>query len=129
MVVVHPSPVRKIEIKHYVQKWFVLETLTGRYIGSPESQLDRDLRSIAAKGFLIFLQETEEAELSDTFRNVGLVQNLEISFISSPYLSTFPAARIHGEDRLLFSNTAKASDLISTGAVHHIFPKKFLKQS
>lgn len=34
------------QIKHYVQKWFVLSTLTSRYIGSPESQMDRDMRSI-----------------------------------------------------------------------------------
>ena len=119
----------KIEIKHYVQKWFVLSTLTGRYIGSPESQMDRDLRSIATKGVRAFLQETEEAELSDTLWNVGLVQNLETSSISSPYFSTFLAAQIHHGDRSLFSNTARVSDLISAGDVHHIFPKEYLKKS
>lgn len=31
------------QIKRYVQKWFVLSTLTSRYIGSPESQMDRDM--------------------------------------------------------------------------------------
>ena len=29
------------QIKRYVQKWFVLSSLTSRYIGSPESQMDR----------------------------------------------------------------------------------------
>lgn len=119
----------KTEIKHYVQKWFVLATLTGRYIGSLELQMDRDLHSIAAKGFLTFLQEAEEADLSDTFWNVGLVQNLETFSISSPYFSTFLTAQIHGGDRSLLSNTAKVSDLISAGDVHHIFPKEFLKKS
>ena len=71
----------KVEIKPCVQKWFVLSTLTGRYIGSPESQMDRDLRSIAAKGFIPFFKEVEEAELSDAFWEVGLVQNLETSSI------------------------------------------------
>lgn len=46
--------VEKNEIKRYIQKWFVLSTLTGRYISSPESQMDRDLRAIASKGFLNF---------------------------------------------------------------------------
>ena len=117
----------KIEIKRHVQKWFVLTTLTGRYIGSPESQMDRDLRSIAAKGFAAFLRETEDAELSEAFWKAGLVQNLETSSITSPYFSTFLAAQIHSGDRALLSSNARVSDLISAGDVHHIFPKEFLK--
>lgn len=119
----------KVEIKPCVQKWFILSTLTGRYIGSPESQMDRDLRAIAAKGFMAFFKEVEEAELSDTFWEVGLVQNLETSAISSPYFNTFIAAQVHGGDRSLLSNSAKVSDLLSAGDVHHIFPKEFLKKN
>lgn len=121
--------VQKTAIKHYVQKWFVLSTLTGRYISSPESQMERDLRSIANKGIDTFLRETEEAALSDTFWRVSLVQNLEIPSPASPYFLTFLAAQIHGGDRSLLSSTAKVSELISAGDVHHIFPKEFLKQS
>ena len=47
------------QIKRYVQKWFVLSTLTSRYIGSPETQMDRDMRNIGEKGFLKFLAEVE----------------------------------------------------------------------
>lgn len=119
----------KVEIKPCVQKWFILSTLTGRYIGSPESQMDRDLRAIAAKGFMEFFKEVEEAELSDTFWEVGLVQNLETSAISSPYFNTFIAAQVHGGDRSLLSNSAKVADLLSAGDVHHIFPKEFLKKN
>ena len=57
--------VPKIEVKRYIQKWFILSTLTGRYIGSPESQMDRDLRGISSKGFISFLKENEDALLSD----------------------------------------------------------------
>lgn len=39
------------QIKRYVQKWFVMSTLTSRYIGSPETVMDRDMRSIAEKDF------------------------------------------------------------------------------
>ena len=42
------------QIKRLVQKWFVLSTLTGRYIGSPESMMSRDIRQIEEKGFLQF---------------------------------------------------------------------------
>lgn len=124
------SEIPKIEIKRYIQRWFVISTLTSRYIGSPESQMDRDLRGIAAKGFKAFLEENEKALLSDAFWNVGLVQNLETSSISSPFLNTYLAAQVFFGDRSLLSNSSKVADLITVaGDVHHIFPKEYLKQS
>lgn len=124
------NEIPKIEIKRYIQKWFVLSTLTSRYIGSPESQMDRDLRGIAAKGFKAFLEENENALLSDAFWNVGLVQNLETSSISSPFLNTYLAAQVFFGDRSLLSNSSKVADLITVaGDVHHIFPKEYLKQN
>ncbi len=122
--------VAKTDIKHYVQKWFVFSTLTSRYVGSPESQMDRDLREIAAKGFLPFLKENEEAFLSDAFWNVRLVQSLETSSISSPYYNTYIAAQNFFGDRSLLSNSSKVYDLVAvTGDVHHIFPKKYLQDN
>lgn len=130
LILQHSGEVPKIEIKRCIQKWFVLSTLTSRYIGSPESQMDRDLRSIAAKGFRAFLEENESALLSDAFWNVRLVQNLETSSINSPYFNTFIAAQIFAGDRSLLSNSSKVSDLISvTGDVHHIFPREYLKKN
>jgi len=120
----------KIEIKRYIQKWFVLSTLTSRYIGSPESQMDRDLRTIAAKGFKAFLEENELAHLSDSFWDVRLVQNLETSSINSPYFNTYIASQIFFGEKSLLSNSSKVSDLISVaGDVHHIFPREYLKQN
>ena len=120
----------KTEIKRYIQKWFVLSSLTGRYIGSPESQMDKDLRSIEEKGFRAVLAETESAQLSDAFWDVGLVQNLETSSTSTPAFNTYLAAQVFFGDRSLLSNSAKVADLISVaGDVHHIFPKEYLKES
>lgn len=122
------SEIPKTQIKKYVQKWFVLSTLTSRYIGSPESQMDRDLRGIKEVGFLEFIKAAEEALLSDTFWNVALVQNLETSTTNSPFFNVFLAAQIFNADRSLFSNSAKVADLVSiTGDVHHIFPSAYLK--
>ena len=130
LILQQSNEIPKIEIKRNIQKWFVLSTLTGRYIGSPESQMDRDLRGITAKGFRAFLAENESALLSDAFWTVGLVQNLETSSVSSPYLNTYLAAQIYLGDKSLLSHSAKVSDLISVaGDVHHIFPKEYLKQS
>jgi hypothetical protein len=120
----------KNDIKHYVQKWYILSVLTGRYISSPESAMDRDIRNINTKGFVQFFTETEEAVLSETFWSVGLVQALETSAINSPYFNTFLAAQIHFHDRALFSTTICVSDLISiAGDVHHVFPREYLKKN
>ena len=130
LILQRTDEIPKIEIKRYIQKWFVLSTLTSRYIGSPESQMDRDLRSIASKGFIEFLKENEDALLSDAFWSVRLVQNLETTSTTSPFLNTYLAAQVFSGDRSLLSNSSKVSDLISVaGDVHHIFPKEYLKKN
>ena len=122
--------VPKTQIKKYIQKWFVLSTLTSRYIGSPESQMDRDLRGINSKGFIAFLGENEASMLSDAFWNVRLVQNLETSSINSPFFNIFIAAQVFFGSRSLLSSSSKVADLVSiTGDVHHIFPREYLKQN
>jgi hypothetical protein len=122
--------IQKIEIKRYIQKWFVLSTITSRYIGSPESQFDRDLREIQNKGFLQFLKENEESMLSDTFWSVRLVRDLETSSINSPFFNTFIAAQVFFNDGSLLSSSSKVYDLVSVmGDVHHIFPKEYLKKN
>lgn len=117
----------KTKLKHYVTKWYVLTTLTSRYITSPETIMDQDIKRISERGYLNFAAEVEAAELSDTFWNVGLVQNLETSAVNSPYFNVFIASQIFNGDSALFSKGSKISDLITViGDVHHIFPKKYL---
>lgn len=122
------SQIEKTQIKHYVSKWYVLSTLTSRYITSPESVMDKDIRRIAEKGFVEFYNEVEAAELSDTFWTIGLVQNLETSAINSPYFNTYLAAQVHSADNSLLMNGTKVHDLITImGDIHHIFPKNHLE--
>ncbi len=117
----------KTQIKRYVGKWYVLSTLTSRYITSPETIMDADLRKIKEKGFLEFFSEVSDAELSDTFWTIGLVQNLETSAINSPYFNVFLASQIFASDNSLFMTGTKVEYLITTlGDVHHIFPKGYL---
>lgn len=116
------------QIKRYIQKWFVLSTLTSRYIGSPETVMDRDMRSIGEKGFINFLNEVEASALSDTFWDVTLPQNLESSSVNSPAFNTFLAAQINLNCNSMLMNGTKVSDLIGiSGDVHHIFPRAYLK--
>lgn len=124
------TTIDKTQIKHYVVKWFVMATLTSRYIGSPESQMDFDIKRIREKGFLSFFHEVEEANLSETFWNVRLVQSLETPVANSPFFNVFLAAQIYFGDNALFSNGTKVGYLITLmGDVHHIFPKQYLRKS
>ena len=130
LILQNSSEVQKTEIKRYIQKWFVLSTLTSRYVGSPESQMDRDLRAISTKGIVDFLKEQEDALLSDAFWDVALVQNLETTASNSPYFNTFIAAQVFNGEKSLLSNSSKVTDLIMTaGDVHHIFPKGYLRDN
>ena len=116
------------QVKRYVQKWFVLTTLTGRYAGSPETTMSRDIRLIEEKGFVSFLDETERSVLADTFWSVTLPQNLETISVNSPSFNTFLAAQINMNKNSLFMHGTMISDLLNiSGDVHHIFPKAYLK--
>ena len=61
------------DIKRYVQKWYVLSVLTGRYSSSPETAFAKDIRRIRESGVLAILKEIEDAQLSDNFWDVALV--------------------------------------------------------
>ena len=124
------AAIPKNQVKHYVQKWFVLSTLTGRYIGSPETVMSRDIRSIEEKGFLTFFSKIEHSALPDTFWEVTLPQNLETSSVNSPAFNTFLAAQINMNKNSLFMHGTMISDLLEiSGDVHHIFPKAYLKNN
>lgn len=124
------ASIPKNQVKRFVQKWFVLSTLTGRYIGSPETVMSRDIRNIEEKGFLTFFSEIERSVLPDTFWEVTLPQNLETSSVNSPAFNTFLAAQINMNKNSLFMHGTMISDLLDiSGDVHHIFPKAYLKSN
>ena len=130
LILLNDPSIPNAQIKRYVQKWFVLSTLTGRYVSSPESAMDRDMRSIDEKGFLKFLAELEDSLLSDTFWDIALPQRLESSSVNSPAFNVFVAAQIKTNCNSLFMDGTKISDLVTiSGDIHHIFPAAYLKNN
>ena len=126
----HKLGVDQGQIKRLVQKWFVLSTLTGRYVGSPETVMSRDLRFIADKGFIQYAQEIEASELSDNFWSITLPQNLETISVTSPAFNVFLAAQDYLKSSSMLMKGTMISDLITiSGDVHHIFPKAYLKRN
>ena len=118
------------QIKRLVQKWLVLTTLTGRYVGSPETVMSRDIRNINEKGFIQFAKEVEASDLSEIFWEITLPQNLETISVNSPSFNTFLAAQDYLKCSSMLMKGTMISDLVSiSGDVHHIFPKAYLKKN
>ncbi|WP_029277862.1 DUF262 domain-containing protein, partial [Carnobacterium jeotgali] len=119
-----------MSITRGIQKWYVLTTLTSRYIGSPESAMNRDLRLIQERGFESFFKEVESAELSDTFWEIGLVQNLETNSSNSPYFNVYKAAMIRSNSQGFLTKGITTKNLLDIiGDIHHIFPKNYLQKN
>lgn len=120
----------QVEIESFVRKWFVLSILTGRYSASPESAFDLDIRNISTKNFKEYLNDVENAQLSDAFWNASLVQSLDTSVSSSPYFNVYLAAQVKENDKGFLSKDITVNELIShRGDIHHIFPRDYLKKN
>lgn len=116
------------EIARLVSRWFVLSILTGRYGGSPESVFDYDIKQIASRPFREYLENVEQAELSDAFWEVGLIQRLNTSVSSSPIFNVFQAAMVKANNKGFLSRDITVADIVLyRGDIHHIFPKNYLK--
>jgi hypothetical protein len=120
--------VPQAEIGRLVSRWFVFSVLTGRYGSSPESTFDFDIKQILNKPFKEYLESIEQAELSDSFWNFGLIQRLDTSVASSPVFHVYQASQVKGQDKGFLSRDITVADIILyKGDIHHIFPKNFLK--
>lgn len=118
------------DVKRWVQRWYVMSVLTGRYSGSSESIMDRDMRRIADQGFTSFYEEVAASRLSDTFWDVTLPQDLATTSVRSGAWMVYVASQVRAADNTLFTNGFKVADVISNvGDIHHIFPKAYLKKA
>ena len=123
------AEVPAVEVKRWVQRWYVMSVLTGRYSGSSESQMDRDIRRISEQGFLPFYEEVVASRLSDTFWEVELPQNLVTTSIRTGAWMVFLAAQAREANNTLFTQGFKVADIIgNVGDIHHIFPKAYLQE-
>ena len=117
-----------VDVKRWVQRWYVLSALTNRYSSSPESRMDRDMRDIKERGFLAFYEDAVAAQLSDNFWEVNLPQALNTTSIRTGAWLVFIASQVKAADNTLFTTGVKVSDILANmGDVHHIFPKNYLK--
>lgn len=116
-------------IEKFVKRWFVMSMLTGRSVGSFESQFDFDIKQLRDRDFGEYLNQIEAAELSDGFWDVAMPENFNTSVASSPYWNIYLAAQVFLGDKGFLSKDIQVSHLIQhRGDIHHIFPKDYLKK-
>lgn len=121
--------VPKADIERSVRRWFVMSVLTGRYSGSPETQMDYDIRQIDSQGLGSYAESIFRGELSDAFWESSLPQAMDTSASSSPYFRVFQAAQIKAMERGFLSKDITVQTLIKIKSdVHHIFPAAYLKK-
>lgn len=114
------------EIKSFVQRWYVLSVLTGRYSASPETAFAKDIRAIEGNGVKATLKAIEDATLSDNFWTVQLDQNLSYASSINPTYQVFLAAQNFFKKDSLLSHIPVGELINLGGDIHHIFPKQYL---
>ena len=116
------------DLERLVRRWYVMSVLTGRYSGSPESSFDFDIRQIDANGLSNYAVPVIDTEISENFWNALLPQQMNVSSSRNPAFVVYQAASVKLQDRGFLSRDITAHDMVvDHGDVHHIYPRKYLK--
>jgi hypothetical protein len=118
------------DLERVVRRWYALSLLTGRYSkGNPETDIDLDMRQIAAQGIAKYCDSTIAARLSPNFWETLLPLELDSASANSAMFLAFQAAQVKAGDKGFLSRDITVQDLLLNRCdVHHVYPKKHLKQ-
>lgn len=117
------------QIEAAVRRWYVFSILRGRYSGNPETQFDFDIRRIDTVGLLDYVNSTIEAEMSDSYWQNLLPQELETSSATSPLFHAYQAAQVVMQEKgFLSSHIPVDALLLNRSDAHHVYPKDLLKK-
>jgi len=118
------------ELERLVRRWYAMSVLSGRYTGSPETAFDVDIRQVAARGLAAYADAVIESELPESFWTGMLPQLMDTSSSNSPYFIAYQAAQVKLGDRGFLSRDITVRDLLTNRCdVHHVYPKKYLKDN
>src|SRR2546426_6811630 len=116
------------DLERLVRRWYAMSVLRGRYTGSPETAFDFDIRQVEARGLAGYTDAVIENELPDSFWTGMLPQVMDTSSAQSPYFLAYQAAQVKLGDKGFLSRDITVLDLLMNRTdVHHVYPKKFLK--
>src|SRR5439155_701425 len=116
------------DLERLVRRWYAMSVLRGRYAGSPETAFDFDIRQVDARGLAGYTDAVIENELPDSFWTGMLPQVMDTSSAQSPYFLAYQVAQVKLGDKGFLSRDITVLDLLMNRTdVHHVYPKKFLK--
>jgi hypothetical protein len=134
----HDFSVDNFSLRGVISRWFFMSSLTGRYTGSFETQVEADfarLRAVtSAKDFVSALDQIITTTLTDDFWRITLPDQLAVSSSRTPAVFAYYAALVVLNAPLLFSSIPVAASLDPSRRRrrkatdrHHLFPKNYLK--
>lgn len=116
------------DLERVVRRWYVMSVLRGRYTGSPETAFDFDIRQIESRGVKAYTEAVTLNELPESFWTGMLPQLMDTSSAKSPYFLCYQAAQAKLSDKGFLSRDISVLDLLlNRSDVHHVYPKKHLK--
>ena len=126
-------------LRRLIARWFFMSTVTGRYTGTPETQVERDLARLrgakTADDFHDVLDSAIGTSLTQDFWNVALPDRLDSSAAYSPARFAYEAALVILDAKVLFSRLHVRElldpSIHSTRSAverHHLFPKGYLNR-
>jgi len=127
-------------LREVIARWFFMAHMTGRYSGTFETQVERDLGRLAdvavgdADGFVRVLSKVVDDTLTTDYWQITLPNELASSASKSPSLLAYIAAlNIVDADALL--STAKVRSRLDPAITakkgierHHLFPRAYLRK-
>ncbi|MCC7015923.1 MAG: DUF262 domain-containing protein [Rhodospirillales bacterium] len=117
------------DLEQLVRRWYAMSILRGRYTGSPETAFDFDIRQVEVRGLAAYAEAVLESELPESFWTGMLPQLMAPSSGQSPYFLAYQAAQVKLGDKGFLSRDITVNDLLMNRSdVHHVFPKKHLKE-
>jgi hypothetical protein len=125
------------QLRKIISKWFFMSAITGRYTGSPESQMEFDLslfRAITSgDDFIGVLINQIDTKFTEDYWKIVLPNDLATSSSISPAMYAYYASLNILNANGLFSSM-KVRELLQEGLrskkspleIHHLFPKAYL---
>lgn len=126
------------ELRSVIARWFFMAQATGRYTGSPESQIEQDLGRLRSEDrecemFVAELNRIIAANFTGDYWEISFPNFLDTAAARSPALYAYYAALNLLDADLLFSSM-KVKDMLDPNVTaprsierHHLFPRAWLE--
>jgi hypothetical protein len=127
------------ELRRLIARWFFMTSLTGRYTGSSESQMENDLASLreaaTKEDFVLVINGFIDQSLTRDYWTINLPGELATSASRGAAIFAYYAALDVLDAKGLFSSL-RINSLLQAGIKskksalerHHLFPKSYLKR-